>query len=117
MAKTKEKSFKLTSGETTTRAVALGTGVLLAVGLIPNGSDSKASPDQKPVRAVTVQPGQTEWQVANQLFPDLDTRIGVENIEKALPDDAAHAGTLLQPGDHISREKGHVKYSPPESEG
>lgn len=81
-------------------AVVLLLAVLALVAFSLGRVSTAASTDQRsrlPVRTVVVQPGETLWQVAQQVAPGVDPRVTVDRIIElnALPGAAVAAGQQI----------------------
>ena len=68
-------------------------------------------------REYVVQPGDSEWSIADAAYPNDDPRKHIDEIEAQMPEDTDHIGRLIQPGDVIKladkAKIGHLKTEAP----
>lgn len=95
LAKTKENFNKA-------MAVAMGTLALVGYGTLKAFENHGNIPTPEETHQHIVKPGETEWDLANLVRPNGDTRDTVYHIDQLLPPDAAHADHNVQPGDKIT---------------
>ena len=89
----------------------MAVGIAVSVGLIALGAGGKGlvermqakedSGEPAITKTYTVQAGDTEWGLAERIAPNTDPRKTIYELDKIIPEDAAHQGHMIQPGDEI----------------
>jgi hypothetical protein len=86
----------------TGRNIIIGTLATLAVaGAVNNPFASAERGNSGPTQTTEVQPGDTQWTIAERIAPNSDPRETVYEMEQKTADDEAHAGAMVQPGDKV----------------
>lgn len=84
------------------RNIIIGTMATLAVvGAFSNPFASAERARKGPNLATEVQPGDTQWTIAERIAPNTDPRKTIYEMEEKTADDEAHAGAMVQPGDKV----------------
>lgn len=84
------------------RNIIIGTLATLAVAAAVNNPFASAERGSSgPTQITEVQPGDTQWTIAERIAPNTDPRKTIYDMEKKTADDEAHAGAMVQPGDKV----------------
>lgn len=85
------------------RNTLIGIVAAIALGGTIQGYDNDKKEDNTNGRTNTyiVQPGDTEWSLAEKIAPQTDPRKTIYEMDEIIPEDDLHQGHMIQPGDEV----------------